>query len=168
MGERFSLVGAGQIEIGLFPAERALLEEVVAASDSAQTSLNVATTDDPGYRRLHVPVYLGDEASSDEWWRLVGSQLSSARAEDREVFAAAVTQDPPVVIDVAGAEAFLRVVNGARLVLAARLGIEVEDDFSGLSARDEAVLWFLSFVVNDLSDELTHSLPSPTEAQEDE
>lgn len=140
-----------------------MLEEVVAAADSAQLGPEEAKSDDPGHMRLHVPVYLGDESSSDEWWRLMGNHLQSSRAEDRRIFKRLINEEPPVVVDVLAAEAFLRVVNASRLVLAARLGIEVEDDFSGLSAQNEAVLWFLSFVVNDLSEELARMLPTATE-----
>lgn len=168
MGERFSLDDSGRIEVGLFPSERKLLKEVVAASDSALRVDDDMSSEDPGRKRLHVPVYLGDEAASDEWWRLMGDHLRSARDDDRAVFEEVVGQGPPVVIDGATAEGFLRVVNSARLVFAARLGIEVEDDFGSLSVTDETVLWFLSFVVDDLSAELARMLPAPTEDDRDE
>lgn len=153
MGERFTARG-DSIEVGLFPAERSLLRDVVDTTDSARTD-----SADPGHDRLNVPVYLGDEAASEEWWGLMGEHLESQRSDDRSVFDDIIGGDRPVVISRDQAEGFLRTVNAARLVLAARLGIEVEEDFSDLGPADEAVLWFLSFVVDDLSVELLGGLP---------
>lgn len=153
MVERFQ-ARDDRIEVRLFPAERLLLKDVAEITDSARTDRT-----DPGYDRLNVPVYLGDESASDEWWRLMGEQLESQRSDDRSAFDAVVGDDRTDVISRQEAEGFLRVVNSSRLVLASRLGIEVEDDFSDLSPSDEAVLWFLSFVVDDLSEELMGLLP---------
>jgi hypothetical protein len=154
VGERFTATGVDRIGVGLFPEERSLLRDVVEITDSAHTDRG-----DPGYERLNVPVYLGDEEASEEWWRLMGQQLDSQRSDDRAAFDEIVSDAGPDVVSRMAAEGFLRVVNASRLVLAARLGIEVEEDFSHLSPTDEALLWFLSFVVDDLSGEFMAKMP---------
>jgi hypothetical protein len=164
VGERFTALGPDRIEVGLFPAERALLQSVVDASSSAMSAdSGHAGLSEPGRARLRVPVYLGDEEASEEWWRLMGTQLESAREHDRMIFDSVVSREAPTTVDAAAAEAFLRVVNASRLVLAARLGIEIDEDFSSLTAGDEAILWFLSFIVNDLSEELSEMFPVSTD-----
>lgn len=155
MGERFNAIEDDQIVVRLFPSERALLADVL-------TMLSSVDSDDPGYSRLHVPVYLGDEEASKEWRRLMGDELDSARLEDRRVFSEVVATDKSeIVLDLDQAESLLRVVNEGRLVLAARLGIDVEEDFAGLSPETEMALWFLSFIINDLSEELSRRLSDP-------
>ena len=77
--------------------------------------------------RLNVPVYLDDRHASDEWWRLMGDDLDSARMSDRSVFSRAITDDLEPLND-EDANALLRVLNEARLVLGARMGVEVEED----------------------------------------
>lgn len=127
------------------PGERALLAGVVAGLNDLDGAAG-----DPGYARLHPPVYLGDETSSSEWWRLMGDQLSQARDHDREVFDRVVAQSESV-LSPDDARSFLRVVNQGRLVYAARLGIEVAEDLEELDEEEDIALWFLSYVVDDLS-----------------
>lgn len=124
--------------------------------------------EDPGSARLHPPVYLGDREADAEWRRLAGAELSAARRADRSVFelviesaASAATpadedesdEEPAahIVIPVAEAEAVLRVVNDARLVLGARWGIDGPDDYDRLRPEASAVLNFLGWIVSDLS-----------------
>ena len=77
--------------------------------------------DDPAASRLQVPVYLDDPESSDEWWRLMGGELDQSRAADRSAFAMILeAATAGTVASIAEAEAFLRVLNEARLALGAR------------------------------------------------
>ncbi len=148
MGDKFDAKRDGQILVRLSPEERALLARVVSGLDSVE-----ANPDDPGHARLHPPVYLGDDAASSEWWRLMGDQLDQARSEDRRAFDRVVAEtDSSLTQD--EARSFLRVLNQGRLVFAARLGIEVAEDMSGLGEENDVVLWFLSYVVDDLSEVL--------------
>ncbi len=101
--------------------------------------------DDPAAARLDVPVYL-DEPEADEELRLwMREELDEARAADRSAFlelVAAAGEGTDASAD--EAEAFLRVLAEARLVLAARLGIEVEEDYGRIEAPDAAALDYLA------------------------
>jgi hypothetical protein len=145
MESRFSITRDRQVRIELMPGERAMLARVVSGLDELG-----GTNDDPGYVRLHPPVYLGDEKSSTEWWRLMGDQLKEGRDHDRQVFDRVVSQ-PESTLSPDEARSLLRVVNQGRLVYAARLGIEVAEDLEGLEEDEDIALWFLSYVVDNLS-----------------
>lgn len=100
---------------------------------------------DPAAARLQVPVYLDDPGASDEWWRLMSNELNQSRLADRSAFAlildaasAGTTASP------AEAEAFLRVLNEARLALAARLSVEVTEDYDSLTEPDRGALDYLA------------------------
>jgi len=142
---RFSVTRDRKINIALLPGERALLARVVSGLDTLD-----ADRADPGYVRLHPPVYLGDDTASGEWWRLMGDQLERARSDDRAVFDRVVAE-PGSQLTVGEARSFLRVVNQGRLVFAARHGIEVAEDMEELDEDVDVALWFFSYVVDDLS-----------------
>lgn len=148
MGDRFTADRDGFITVGLFPSERVLLSRIASQLDHLDPDGS-----DAGYARLNMPVYLGDQKSSEKWWQQMGGQLDAARDEDRKIFESIIdaTQKD---LSPADARSFLRVVNQARLVYAARLGIAVAQDFEDIAEEDEVALWFLSFVVDDLSEEL--------------
>jgi hypothetical protein len=100
---------------------------------------------DPAAARLAVPVYLDDPEASDEWWRLMGSELDHSRAADRSAFELVVEAAPRgTVVSRPEAEAFLRVLNEARLALAARLRVEIEDDYETLDDSDRGALDYLA------------------------
>lgn len=153
MGERFHITEDGRISWHLDPAESSFLADMVRMLESVGQ-----VEGDPGEKRLNVPAYLGDADAAGEWRRLMGDQIEDGRAEDREVLRAAVEGDGTVVIEPAGAEAILRVVNEARLVLAARLGIEVASDYEQLDAGGTVALHFLGLFIEDLTDELSRML----------
>jgi hypothetical protein len=97
--------------------------------------------DDPAARRLNVPVYLDDRDADQEWWGFMGEELDQGRAADRsafgEVMAASVAG---TVMSAEEARAVLRVLVESRLVYAARLGIDVEEDYERLGPSDASVL----------------------------
>lgn len=117
-----------------------------------------ASGDDPAATRLNVPVYLDDPTSNEEWWRLMGPELGDARKVDRRIFANVIAAPGPVVFDEGDADAFLRVVNEARLVLGARLGIEVEEDHDRVPMEGRRALDYLGFIQDELTEELTRAL----------
>ena len=83
-------------------------------------------------------------------------ELDQARAADRSAFlelVAAARQGAEASPD--EAEAFLRVLVEARLVLAARLGIEVEEDYERVPVPDAAVLDYLGGLQTLLIHELS-------------
>lgn len=153
MGERFHITEGGRISLHLDPAESSFLSDMVRMLE------NVGQVEgDPGEKRLNVPAYLGDAEAAEEWRRLMGDQIEDGRAEDREVLRSAVEGEGNVELEPAGAEAILRVVNEARLVLAARLGIEVASDYEHLDAGGTVALHFLGLFIEDLTDELSRML----------
>jgi hypothetical protein len=112
---------------------------------------------DPAARRLNVPVYLDDERSNDEWWRLMGDELSSSRAADRKLYAGVLGKKESRLTD-EEADAFLRVINEGRLAFAARLGLEVEEDHDRLPDAERAALDYMGWVLEDLTITLMGSL----------
>jgi hypothetical protein len=113
---------------------------------------------DPAATRLNVPVYLDDPESNEEWWRLMGPELGETRSADRRLFAMMVEGEGPVVLSNEEADAVLRVLNEARLVLGARLGIEVEDDHERISPESREALDYLGWIQEELMVELTRAL----------
>jgi len=101
--------------------------------------------DDPAAARLQVPVYLDDPEASQEWWRLMGTELDQSRLADRSAFELIIEASATgTVMSLAEAEAFLRVLNEARLALAARLKVEVEEDYERLDEADRGALDYLA------------------------
>lgn len=133
-----------------------------------------AADSDPGAARLSPPVYLGDPEADAEWRRLAGSELEASRRADRssfEVVLEAVGDSLPesaqghpegalgrAVVSRAEADAILRVLNEARLVLGARWGIETAEDYDDLRTEASEVLSFLGWLVSDLAEVLEESL----------
>lgn len=153
MGERFNTTGDGRISLQLDPAESAFLSDMVRMLEGVGQ-----VEGDPGEKRLNVPAYLGDAEAAEDWRRLMGDQLEDGRARDREVLLTVVEGEGSVSVDPARAEAILRAVNEARLVLAARLGIEVESDYEQLDAGGIVALHYLGLFIEDLTDELSRML----------
>ncbi|MCI0426122.1 MAG: DUF2017 family protein [Actinobacteria bacterium] len=141
------------IEASFSDAERTFLGDVIPLLEGLGP-----TGDDPAAARLTVPVYLDDPVANEEWWRLMGTDLEMAREADRGVFSTVIGSRQPVVLDDADADAVLRVLNEARLVLGARLGIEVEDDHERVPPEERAALDYLGWVEEELIDELTRRL----------
>lgn len=110
--------------------------------------------DDPAAQRLQVPVYLDDTDSNDEWWRLMGPDLEAGRQADRRVFRKAIESDQPLTLDDEDANAFLRVLNEARLALGARMGVEVEEDYGDLPEQSRVVLAYLGAILEELTEAL--------------
>ena len=113
---------------------------------------------DPAADRLRVPVYLDDPESNDEWWRLMGEDLTAARRSDRGIFAKAIADDGPVTLDESEANAVLRVINETRLAIGARLGIDVEADHDDLPEESRQALDYLGWLLEDLTLELMKGL----------
>lgn len=140
------------ILVVLTPEERVFLGDVVPLLVDVGSSES-----DPAAARLHVPVYLDDPASNNEWWRLMGGELDLARNADRKTFTDALQTDSgPMSIE--EANSFLRVLNEARLALGARLGIEVDGDHERLPEESRHVLDYLGWLQEELTVELTKSL----------
>lgn len=125
----------GGIELWLPPELADWLADLPAALD------RIGYPGDPAAERLNAPVYLDDPEANAEWRRWMDGELDQSRAADRSAFtelvAAAVDG---TVASPAEAEAFLRVLVEARLMLAARFGVDVESDYEDLSEREATTL----------------------------
>lgn len=135
------------------PEERVFLGDVLPLLADVGT-----VSDDPAARRLNVPVYLDDPEANEEWWRLMGEDLSAARRADRSVYSRVVQSDEPVTVSAEEGDAFLRVLNEGRLALGARLGLEVEEDHDRLPEESRQALDYLGWILEELTMELTKSL----------
>ncbi|HEY7821965.1 MAG TPA: DUF2017 family protein [Acidimicrobiia bacterium] len=149
---RFQSTADG-IEVQLTSEERLFLGDVLPllAGIGAQG-------DDPAADRINVPVYLDDADANEEWWRLMGQDLEASRRSDRAVFKKIVESEGPVVVDDEEADAMLRVLNEARLVLGARFGVEVEADHDDLPEDSRQVMDYLGWIQEQLTVELMRSL----------
>lgn len=142
-----------RITVELKPGERAFLSQVLDLLDDVG-----AFEGDPAAQRLDVPAYLDDPVAAEAWRLLMGEELREARLGDRAIFASVVADDGSLRLDDGDALAFLRVLNEGRLALAARLGVEVEEDHDRLPDPDRTALDFLGFVLESLTAELSKSL----------
>ncbi len=113
--------------------------------------------DDPASTRLNVPVYLDNPESNQEWWRLMGPELGASRTADRELFSRVVGTDGYVMRD-GEADAFLRVINEARLALGARMGLEIEEDHDLIPEEVRWPLDYLGWLQEELTAELSRHL----------
>lgn len=110
---------------------------------------------DPAADRFRPPVYLDDPDASEEWWHWMGSELEQSKIADRSAFELIVERAGDGVVASEGeAEAMLRVLGQARLVLAARMGVEIEEDYADLDEHSAAVLDTLA----QLQEALLHAL----------
>lgn len=146
-------VTAGGISAQFNDAERLFLGDVLPLLAGVGV-----TGDDPAAERLRVPVYLDDAEANAEWWRLMGEDLTAARRADRAVFARVVGSETAVALDDEEANAFLRVLNEARLALGARLGLEVEDDHDHLPEDGRQVMDYLGWILEELTAALSRRL----------
>jgi len=144
---------SGSVTVNLEPEEREVLSGVL------DLLANVGEEEgDPAAARLSVPVYLDDPEANNEWWRLMGEELESSRNSDRDVYRRVMTEDGPLTLDGTEAESLLRVLNEGRLVYAARLGLEVEEDHDRLPLPQMMALDFLGWVLEELTAELSTTL----------
>ncbi len=106
--------------------------------------------DDPAAARMSVPVYLDDPEANGDYWRWMGTDLTEGRRADRSAFTELVDaadverSSDGTTASRAEAEAFLRVLTEGRLVLAARMGVDVESDYERLERSQLEVLDLLA------------------------
>lgn len=123
---------------------------------------------DPAAARLQVPVYLDDHEASDEWWRLMSNELNESRRADRSAFTLILdAASAGTTASHAEAEAFLRVLNEARLSLAARLSVEVAEDYDKLTEPDRGALDYLASMQEFLLAALWGGSVPPREPDQD-
>lgn len=153
MGRIFRPKRGDQIEVVLEDGADLMLGDVLALLDTVEDD-----PDDPGWRRLDPPVYLGDEEATAEWRRLMGDQLDEGRHLDRDTMQRMLNSGPVTTLSHDEATQVLRVINEARLVLAARLGIDVASDYESVGVHESIALHVLGMLVEDLTEALSSSL----------
>lgn len=152
----FRLV-AGRIELNMDPREAEALSVVPGLLESVGE-----TGSDPGADRLDQAAYPDDPDASAEFRRLMAEEMEQSRAADRSAFSLTVELAPNgVTLSPGEAEAWLRVLAEARLVLAARLGIEKEGWEDTLPEDDPpvALLHYLGWLQQSLAETLERGLP---------
>jgi hypothetical protein len=160
---RFERRGEGVL-VSLETAEVELLRSVPA---ELQTVLAASSKDDPVYNRLFPSAYLDptEESAEQEWQELVHPELLRERLAALELVATtldrAVTKRGRAELELAPDEvqAWLGVLNDARLALGTRLGIteeaEAEEiDPSSPDSAAHALYAWLTWLENDLIETL--------------
>lgn len=143
----------GTIRVALGARERAFLPTLLILLSSVGRGAA-----DPAAERLEPSAYPEDPQADQEYRRLMSGELEDARSTDRERFVATVDADR---LSSADAEAWVRVLGDARLVLAARKGIvRAEDGWEERVADDPelGMLAYLGFLQGSVVDALAGSL----------
>lgn len=144
---RIRRAASGEILLRLPERERELLREVAAG-----TRLRLAAEgDDPALRRLFPPAYAEPERDR-EYQELMRGQLATGRARALELLESTV--DRPS-LSAEEADAWLRALNDARLVLGTELDVGEELDWDGIPPDDPraveyAVYGYLSWIQEQL------------------
>ena len=147
------------VSLSLFPEEAEALQIVGELLESIGD-----TAGDPAAMRLSVPAYPGHPDADEEFDEWLRPELETARAADRSAVATTLEAvgDEPVVLSPAEAEAWLLVLNEARLALAARMGI-TDEGWGDDQSEDEldpqmAYLQFLTYLHGELTGVLLQAL----------
>lgn len=152
----FVATRGGGVTVRLRPAEVETLRIVMEILDSVGER-----EADPGAARLDVSPYPEDDDASFEFKRLMASELEQGRNADRSAFETSLdaASGGEVHLSAGEAEAWLLVIGEARLVLAARLGIEQEGwGEDGDVEPPMALLHYLSWVQGSLAEALLGQL----------
>lgn len=116
---------------------------------------------DPAADRLEQSPYPDDPEAAAEYRRLMAEEMAQSRSADRSAFELTVEQAPRgVVLSIGEAEAWLRVLGEARLVLATRLGISNDGWEEDFPEHDPpvALLHYLGFLQGSLAETLDTQL----------
>ena len=149
---RFHRTANGQIRLRLPPHERGILREL-ARTTRAQIA---DTADDPALRRLFPPAY-DDPELDREYQQLTRAQLTTGRERALDLLQETVDRD---VLSPQEADAWLRALNDARLVLGTRLDVTEDFDWDALDpseprAPDFALYAYVSWIQEQLVETAT-------------
>ena len=146
-GRRIERTASGCFRLSLPRSERALLRTLRA---ELQFLLD-EDPEDPDLRRLFPPAHADPEREA-EYRLMVREELLAGRARALETFERTVDRD---MLTAAEADAWLTVLNDARLVLGTRLDVTEQTDFAELDARhpkarELAIYAYLSWLQEQL------------------
>ncbi len=105
---------------------------------------------DPAAARLSLPVYLGDDDANAQWDDTFSDRIDLGRTVDRAVFSRVFGSLEKVFVDREEASSLIRVLAELRLVVAARVGIEVEEDYERLGEDQTELLGVLGWLQHSL------------------
>ena len=138
--------------VGLAPEEVELLSALPRILESVG-----AEEGDPAAERLDPAVHEDAEAAAD-YRAIVGADMNRERIVDRAAFISTLRESEKLSFD--DAEIWLRVIAEARLVIAARIGIQLDgwnhEDFE--ESHDALFVQYLGWVQESLVDALTPNL----------
>lgn len=141
----------GEIRVELEPEERILLRRVAGELGA----LLADDGDDPSLRRLY-PAAHDDDRLEEEFRTLTRAQLDAGRRQALKTLAETSGQDR---LSPEEADAWLRALNDARLVLGTRLDVTEDFDWETLEGRPRApelaVYAYLSWIQEQLLDALS-------------
>jgi hypothetical protein len=145
------------VEVSLGPSERAALAAAASVVASVGTD-----EDDPARRRLSPPAYADDATADREFRRLMAEELGAVRRFDLSVFGSTLASGRRK-LQTDEAESWLRVIGDARLVLAARRGMQVDDDRESrpVDVPGLEILAWLGWIQQELVESLTPGLRDP-------
>jgi len=135
-----------EIHIDLAPAETYLL----GLAPQLLATVDLDDVGDPASARLRYRARPDDDEADDRFRELTERDLASARSVDRVRFVDSMERG---TLDLEDAEAWLRVLGEARLVLAARLGIE-EDGWEHDTPQEEPAEMLLLRLLGAVQNEL--------------
>jgi hypothetical protein len=116
--------------------------------------LLAVSSDEPAASRLDPVAHPNDPDAEAGYRELTAGMLDDARTRDRSEFAVTLGND---LLSTSEADAWLRVIGEARLVLAARLGIE-EDGWEGGSGANESFEMSFLRLLGALQEDLVAAL----------
>jgi hypothetical protein len=135
-----------EIHLDLVPAEIHL----IGLAGHLLAALDVDDPDEPAAARLNYRVHPDDPGADARFRDLTEADLRAARSADRDRFTESMQRG---ILSIEDAEAWLRVIGEARLVLAARLGIE-EDGWEQDPAEGQSAEMLLLRMLGAVQDEL--------------
>lgn len=139
-----------QVIVNLEPHAREILAML-------PTLLEAVRIDEPASRRLDYSAHPDDSEADGSFRELIGDDLDDARTADRRSFTDSISRP---AISLEQAEAWMRVVGEARLVLAARVGVTDDEWERSADPSDPqtALLGYLGVVQDALVEALTGAL----------
>lgn len=137
----------GEIRLQFPEHERVLLREIAASLRRRLTE----QADDPALRRLFPPAY-ADARREAEYQELTRAQLVTGRERALEVLESTVGEDS---LSPEQADAWLRALNDARLVLGTVIDVEEDLDWAAIDPNDPrapeyAMYGYLSWIQEQL------------------
>jgi hypothetical protein len=170
MSGRFAALPDGGVRVTLAEPEAALLRNL---PDELRTLYDAGNEGDPARARLFPRAYLDptEENAEDEWQQLVHPELLRERLAALEhvvssLAAAEPTRGGEVVVTLVpdAVNAWLAVLNDARLALGTRLGVNDGTDYEDLDSDDPeapamAAYAWLTYLEGDLVETLLGGMP---------